>query len=117
MCLREHVLNTLTGFNIPVRHIARLHIGNHTVVETLSLTHALHDLEGTLILDTHTDQICHNIITGTDCRRQCTIALRNEIFRIILPYIRSMRQTGNTHQIREALRLRLLKHVHYEMGA
>ena len=86
----EHIFDLFAGFDVPVRHIAGTHIFFHVRCQTFSLTYTLHDLKGTFIFHAHTDQIDHNIITGTDRRRQRTVTVFNIILCIAKPYIGTM---------------------------
>ena len=72
MGFREHVLDLLTRPDIPVRHIVRRSSPPSTpAIVTVPFhfrTTASMILKDMLTLQPHTDQIDHNIITGTDGR-------------------------------------------------
>ena len=118
MCLREHVFNLFAGPDIPIRHVMLSHI--LLKVRPLltfpfcnrSFTDTFHDRKGFLTVHPIINEIRHNIITRTDCGRQCTVTSCNVILRSIKPHIRTMWQTGNTHKVREVFRFRITKHLH-----
>ena len=118
MGLREHILDLLAGFDIPLGYVMRQHIRfplfphgtfsfrHHT------LTYCLHNLEGLLRLHAHLDQIQHDIITGTDCRGNGRHAAHDQILCIAQPYVGTVGQTGDTHQIGKRLGFRINNHLH-----
>ena len=121
MGLREHVLDLLTGPDIPVRHAMLRHILlKLRPLLTLpfchgSLTHTLHDGKGFLTVKPLVDKICHNIVTGTDSRGNGSLSAPDQLLCVIQPYVRSMRKTGNTDQIRKCLWLGIHYHLDNEV--
>ncbi len=94
--LGEHVLYLLARPHIPVRHIVVEHvllpfrpIAAFSFCHS-ALSHSLHDLEGLLRVQTHTDQIRHDIIARTDRRRDRRLSLLDQRLCVAEPNISSM---------------------------
>ena len=103
MGLRKHVLDLLTGPDVPVRHIVGFHLLFPLRFQSLTFTDALHDGEGKLTLQSLIDQVDHDIITGTDGRGNGRFSFLYQCLCITQPHIRTMGQTGDTDQIRKRL--------------
>ena len=122
MGLREHVLDLLTGFNIPLGYIVGQHVffplfpHGASALRHHAFTHGLHDLEGLLRFHTHLDQIQHDIVTGTDGGGNRCHAAHDQILCISQPYVGTVGQAGNTHQIGKCLGLGIDNHLHGEIG-
>ncbi len=118
MGFREHVLDLSTRLNVPVRHTGFFHSLlpliplRHFALCHQSFTNLFHNIKSRAIFHTGMDQVSHNIISGTDGRRQGTVTPGNIILGIIQPYIGSMGQTGNANQIRKVFRLGIPEHLH-----
>ena len=125
MRLREHVLDLLTGFQIPLRHIMREHILFPRLPQlrvdlflcNRSLTHSLHNLKGLFRFHALIDQIGHNIVSGTYTGGNRSDSIPDQILRIAHPHVGSMRQTGYPDKVGKGLRLCLDNHVHSEVRA
>ena len=83
--------------------------------QAFSFSHALHDRERLLTVQPFSDQVGHDIVSRTDCRGNGRLALFNQCLCISKPYVRSVGQTGNTDQIRKALRFSIHKHLDNEI--
>ena len=116
MGFREHIFDFFAGPDIPVRNAVFFHGGDPLISETFSFTDALHNSKGKTTFHTLTDQVDHNIITGTDCRGNSSFSLFNQCLRISQPYIRTVGKSGNTDQIRKIFRLGIHKHLHGEIS-
>ena len=81
-----------------------------------ALSDRLHDLEGVLRLHAPRNKIQHDIIACADSRAQRTVAVFDEILSVIQPYICTVRQTGNTDELGQSLRLRIPEHAHDKAG-
>ena len=107
MGFREHVLNLLTGPDIPVRYIVIDHILlPFRPFVTFSFCHnslpdILHNLKRFLGIQSHANQIDHDIIPCTDGGRNRCLLFLNQCLCIAKPYVRTMGQPCNTHQIRK----------------
>ena len=115
MRLREHVLDLLTGPDIPVRNPVLRHLLFPLRLQSLALTDRLHDRKRKTFLKSLLDQIDHDIITRTDRSLNRCLALLDERLGIPQPYIRTMGQTRDTHKVRKILRLRVNQHLHREI--
>ena len=115
MRLREHVTDLLTGPDIPVRYILRFHRLFPLRFQSFTFTHTLHDRKGKCTFHSLVDQIDHDIVTGTDCRRNGCFSGFYKFLCISKPYIRSMGQTGNSDQIGQCLWLCVLHHLDNEV--
>ena len=73
---REHVLDLLAGFDVPVRNVVLLHHllvlvpGCPFLLGDLAFTDVLHDIEGSLGRHAVFDQADHDIVTAADDRLQ-----------------------------------------------
>ena len=112
MCLREHVLNFFTGPNIPFRYIMFSHSCFPLITKSLSFTDGLHDSERKTALYAHTDEVDHDVISCTDCGGNRCFSLFDQGLCIAKPYVRTMRQTGNTYKVRKILWLCINQHLH-----
>ena len=90
MRFREHVFDSFTGFDIPVLDTGFTHRLFHIFRKTFSFTDTFHDLKGKSIFNSGMYQIGHNIITGTNGGRKCTISFFNEILGIVQPNVCTM---------------------------
>ena len=109
MRLREHILDFFTGPHIPVRHPVIQHvflifrpflafsIGNGT------FSYTLHNGKRLLTVQSFTDQICHDIVSGTDRSGNRCFSFLNQSLGITKPYVCSMGQTCDSDQIRKCL--------------
>ena len=120
MCFREQILNSLAGINKPFRNFGRLHCIQHfrlqTVFGSLALTHIFHRFKRKARLYAHGNKVCHNIVARSNCifRR---FAFFNQVLRVVQPYIRTVRITGNPDYLPEVFRLYVLYHLAYETCA
>ena len=102
MGLGEHILDLLTGPDIPVRYAVRLHILLELrpllafALRNGSFPDPLHDGEGLLAVHPLIDQIGHDIVTGTDRRRDCRLPALNQFLGVVKPHVRSMGQPRDT---------------------
>ena len=103
----EHVLDLFTGPDIPVRHIMGKHLRLPLRFQALSLSHRLHNGKGQRRVNSHLNQIDHNIISTADGSGNGGLSFLNQSTGIAQPYIGTMTQTGNTHQIRKGLGFRI----------
>ena len=85
------------------------------ITKTFTFTDALHNSKRQTTLHTFSDQIDHNIISGTDrCGNgRCTIL--NQHLCITQPNVSTMGKTCNTYQVRKIFRLGINKHLHGEI--
>ena len=117
MGFREHVFDPLTGPDIPFRHVMLQHIFFKLRPFLTfsfcngSFTHTFHNREGFFTFNAFVDQISHDIITSTDCRGNGCLSFFNQGLCIVQPHICSMRQTGNTDQVRKRLWLGINYHL------
>ena len=86
----EHVFDSFTGFDIPVLDTGFAHRLFHIFRKTFSFTNTFHDLKGKSIFNSGMYQIGHNIITGTNGGRKCTISFLNKILGIVQPNVCTM---------------------------
>ena len=115
MSLREHILDQLTGPDIPVRNSMLFHGLDPLITKTFSLTDTLHDRKRKATFHSFSDKVDHNIVSGTDsCGNGC-LTLLDQHLGITQPYIRTMRKPCNTDQVREVFRLGVNKHLHGEI--
>ena len=112
--LREHVLDLLTGADIPFGHVVRAHLGLPFGRKTLTLSHRLHDLEGERVLESVADQVVHDVVSTSDNVRNIADALFNEVLRVIRPNVGTVRESGNLQKVGKVSRLCLLNHLHNE---
>ena len=122
MGFREHIFDFFTGPHIPVRHTVIQHIlfifrpfftfsiGNGT------FSYTLHNRKCFFTVQPFTDQIRHNIISRTDCRRNGCFSFLNQRLGISKPYVCSMRQSCDSDQIRKCLRFGIDQHLHREIS-
>ena len=103
--LGEHVLDFFAGPDIPVRHPVGRHLLLPLRFQPLAFSDALHDGEGKSLLQSHTDQVDHDVVSGTDRRPNGSFPLLNQSLGISQPYVRAVGQSGNADQIREIFRL------------
>jgi len=99
MGFREHVFDLLAGPDVPVRYSGFLHGLLKLRSQSLPFSHLLHNSKGKLAVHPFINQIGHNIITGTDGRRDRRFPLQNKSLGIIQPHIGSVRQSGNPDQV------------------
>ena len=94
MRLRKKILDLITGFNIPFRHLCGTHRFKHGCFQTafscLAFTNIFHNFKGHTGIYAFRDQISHNIITRRN-RFLTGFTLANQILRIVQPYISTMR--------------------------
>ena len=112
MCLREHIFNLFTGPDIPFRNIVFTHGSFPLFAQTFSFTYSFHDRKGKAAFYPHADEIDHNIISCTDCSRNRCFSFFDQCLCISQPYVCTMRQSGNTYQVRKIFRFRINKHLH-----
>ena len=117
MRFREHVLDPLAGFDVPVRHLMLPHLALLLRSETLALAHRLHDLEGMLGLHAPVDEVQHDVVTGADRGSELAEALADKILGIVQPDIGPVGETRDTNELRESLWLCIPEHAHDETGA
>ena len=117
MGFREHIFNLLTRTDIPFRHPVFQHI--FLILRPLftfsfcdkSFTDTLHNCKGFLTIQPFINQVRHNIISCTNCRRNRCLSFLNQRLCIVKPYVRPVGKTGNTNQVRNRLRLRIHNHL------
>ena len=114
MGFREHIFDLFAGPEIPVRHLMFLHDFLIIRCQALPFTDTFHNLERLFGFNPFVDQIDHNIISCTDSRGNLGFTFLNQCLRIAQPYIRTMGQTGDTHQIRKCFRFCITEHLHNE---
>lgn len=71
------------------------------VPEPLSFSHALHDRKCKAALHSHTDQIDHNIVSGTDCCGNGSLSFLDQSLGISQPHVRTMSKSRDPDQIRK----------------
>ena len=94
----------------PLRPLLAFALGNDT------LSGLFHDIKGFRTIQSHMDQIGHDIITRTDTGRNRSRTIFDQSLGITQPYVRTMGQAGNTDQIRKLLRLCIPEHPHGKIG-
>ena len=99
MSFREHVLDQLTGPDIPVRYVVFFHGHDPLITETFSLTDTLHDRKCQTTLYPFTDEVDHDVISGTDGRGNGCFSLLDQHLGIAKPYVRTMGKSCNTDQV------------------
>ena len=114
MSLREHILDLLAGFNIPVRYICRLHIDDILIRQTFPFSNLFHNFERFLFLYPFVDEIDHDTVTSRNGLFQSDGAIFNQSLSIPQPYVRTVGQTGNTQQVRKGLWFCIDQHPSYE---
>ena len=77
--LGEHVLDLLTGGDVPVGDVGLPHLGLKLWGQTLALSHHFHDLEGMALFYAITDEGEHDIVTRSDNLRDGTSAVSNQL--------------------------------------
>ena len=112
MSFGEHVLDLFAGPDIPFRNIMLPHSSLPLVPEPLSFSHALHDRKCKAALHSHTDQIDHNIVSGTDRCGNGSLSFLDQSLGISQPYVRTMSKSRDPDQIRKILWLGINKHLH-----
>ena len=105
--LREHIFDLPAGADVPLRHAVGEHGLNPVVLQSFSLTDGLHDGEGFLLIESHVNKVGHDIIPTTDGGGNLRLPGLDQRLGVAEPHVRSVGQTGNTHQIRETLRVRI----------
>ena len=121
MRLRKHVLDLLTGPDIPVWYAVCFHVlFKLRPLLTFPLCHrafsdSLHDRKGLLAVHSLVDQVGHDIVTGTDRRGDRRFPGADQFLRIVEPYICPVRQARDTDQVRQGLRFRIYHHLNNEV--
>ena len=121
--LREHVLNLLAAPDVPVRYALLLHLCLEvrplvaTAAGNDTLTNTLHDSKCIARLKSLIKKIYHYIITTTDGTGKLTFTFLNKLLSITQPNVCTMRKSSDTNQVREALRIRIDKHLHSELSS
>ena len=93
MCLREHVLDLLARFDVPVRNSAGLHLLNvfrpllDLACRNLTLTYAFHDVESVLVGKSPVDKARHDGVTASDNGVKIARTVSDEILCVSGPYI------------------------------
>ena len=82
-----------------------------------SLSYSFHDIKGHGRIQPHLDKIQHNVVSGTDGRLYGALSLFYERLRVAQPYVGTMCQTGDTHQVGYILGLGVQKHADGEIRA
>ncbi|MNC04906.1 hypothetical protein D3C75_523570 [compost metagenome] len=117
MRLREHVLDLLTGINVPCRHIALLHFVLPFLAQTAALPHAFGNFEGQACIHTRfINEIEHDVVPAANNRFDGAGAVFDQFLGIAQPNSRSMGQTGNLQQVGKGGRLGFLQHLADELG-
>ena len=104
----EEVTDLLTGFDIPVRDIVFLHGFDEFVFEWfagLILTDVFHDFEGKAIIDTHIDEVVHDIVTASDDIVELKVVLHDEVLGVVVPNVGTMGEAGDDEKVVEGMRL------------
>ena len=114
--LREHVLNLLTGPDIPIGHTVLYHSGLPIRLKSLTLSYRLHDIEGELTLKTVGDKIKHDTVTRTHNLGNGAGACLNKLLCITEPYVSTVGKTRNLEKVGKILRLRLKENLLKESG-
>ncbi len=102
MPLGEHVLDFLTGPDVPVRHAVVFHV-LHPLRPVLarplchnSLPHLLHNGKALFGIHSPVDQINHNVIPAADGSSQGAFSFLDQCLRISQIDICAVRQSGDT---------------------
>ena len=99
MGLREHVLDQLTGPDIPVRYVVFFHRRDPLITEAFSLTDTLHDRECQATLYPFTNKVDHDVISGTDGSGNGCFSFLDQHLCIAKPYVCTMGKSRNTDQV------------------
>ena len=108
----EHVFDLFAGPYVPIRHIVLFHLFFPFRLQSFSFTHAFHDGKGLFAVHPFSDEIYHNIITGTDCSGNGRLSFLNQSLGISKPNVCTVGKSCNTHKIREMGRFRIDQHLH-----
>ena len=115
--LGEHVLDLLTGGDVPVGHANLPHFGFVLGGQSLALTHHFHDLEGVGFLHSVADESQHDIVSRSDNLGNVTGSVGDQLLGIARPHVGAVGETRDLKQIREGLGLTFLQHLDDEAGA
>ena len=115
--LGEHVLDLLTGGDVPVGDVCLSHLGLKLGGESLALTHHFHDLEGVGFLHSVADEGQHDIVSRSDNLGNVTGSVGDQLLGVARPHVGAVGQSRDLEQIREGLGLTFLQHLDDEAGA
>ena len=71
----------------------------HFIRHTLALPHALHNLKRMPVLNSHLNQIGHNIIARADCSGKRTGSFLDQCLGIIKPHVMRLCYDGIPHRV------------------
>ena len=74
----------------------------------LILTDVFHDFEGEAIIDTHIDEVVHDVVTASDNVIKLKAVLHDEVLGVVVPDVGTMGETRDDEKVVEGMRFRLL---------
>ena len=111
MGLREHVFYGVAGPDVPVRDPVLSHllaVGIMiAVLRELALTYELHDFERASGLQSHIDQVDHDVVTGADRGLNRTLSFGDQLLGVSDPDVGTMCQTCDADKVGYIFRLGL----------
>ena len=99
MGFREHVLDLVAGSDIPVGNPMPAHLFFPFRRQSLTLSYLLHDGKGQFRVHPLSDQVDHDVISGTDGSGDRTDLVHDQILGIAQPYIRSVGKSRDADQV------------------
>src|SRR5690554_1032411 len=102
MCLGEHILDLIAGFNVPFRYPQTSHGLLFIRLKTLSLSYLFHDEKGLLLIHTCLYQGKHYVLTGGYNLGQWCNFVFYKLLSIVDPYISSVRQSTYPDKFRKS---------------
>ena len=104
----KQVLDFLARIDIPVRDIVFLHGFDEFVFQWfagLILADVFHDFEGEAVIDTHIDEVVHDIVTASDNVIKLKAVLHDEVLGVVVPNVGTMGENRDDEKVVEGMRL------------
>ena len=117
MSLREHVLDSLAGPDIPLGYTVREHLLFVSLGKSLALSYVLHDLEGCGLVESLHNEVEHDTVTRTHNLGYRTGTVFDKLLRVSEPYVGTVCKTGYLKKVSKGLGLCVKKNLLNELGA